>query len=404
MAESGSSSPGLAKSSLIRELVDLSRFTEGILRTMASAVVAVDPEGRVAYVNPAAEILLDRPASDLLRRPAGEVLVTRNGDGLVTDAEHQEESFGEVDLKLHDGRLVTVDARLTRHLGPEGQSEGVVLLLTDRTDLKRAEQEARRKERLASLGELSAGVAHEIRNPLAGIAAGAQLLRSRLEEGDERIRLADMIEEEVARLNRIVESLLLFARPPEPRLREERMEPWVQRAVDLVREQAESSGVKIETAFSPGLPSLWIDPDQVVQVALNLVRNAVQAMEKSGGTLQVGLRRVRRRRYVRNRAGRRREERGRLVSGRAPLLDWVELEVTDTGPGLSPEAQERMFNPFYTTRPSGTGLGLAVTQSIVQEHGGMITVTSEPGKGTTVLVDFPLEKRRGPRRNPVSAR
>ncbi len=390
--------PALAKTTLIRELVDLSRFTEGILRTMGSAVVAMNAEGRIAYLNPAAETLLGRPARELIDCPVDDVLVTRGGGPLIGDAAHPDETFGEVDLKLHDGRVVTVDVRLSRHRGKQGEEEGVVAILADRTDVKRAEQEARRKERLASLGELSAGVAHEIRNPLAGIAASAQLLRSRLEEGDSRIRLADIIEEEVARLDRIVENLLRFARPPEPSLRETDLASCVERGLELVADQAARANVTVHRSLPQDLPALWIDRDQIVQVVLNLTRNAIQAMEEQGGALRVELRKVARRRHVRRRAGRRQDERDRLPAGLAPMQDWLELEVTDTGPGVPPEVQERMFNPFYTTRRTGTGMGLSITQSIVQEHCGMISVSSEPGHGTTVLVDLPVEKRRRQRR------
>ena len=397
MSDTPASNPGLVKSTLIRELVDLSRFTEGILRTMGSAVVAVDDGGTVTYVNPAAESLLDRPAAALLNRPSGEVLLTRSGAGLVGDIAGEAE--GEVDLKLHDGRLVTVEARVSRHQGKRGEEEGLVVILTDRTDVKRAEEESRRKDRLASLGELSAGVAHEIRNPLAGIAAGAQLLRSRLEPGDDRVRLADMILEEAARLDRIVDSLLHFARPPQPRLRESSLEKCVERSLRLVREEASRIGVEVAFEAAGDLPRLWIDPDQMEQVALNLVKNALQAMEDGGGSLRTGVRRVSRRPYVRRRAGRRDEDPDRLPGPQGPLQDWVEMEITDTGQGIPPGEVEHIFNPFYTTRRQGTGLGLSITQAIIQEHGGMISISSEPGRGTTVLVDLPVEKRRRRRRD-----
>ncbi len=398
MLESGQPDPNPAKSTLIRELADLSRFTEGILRTMGSGVVAVSPEGRVTYVNPAATALLGRTAQELLDRPADGVLVTRGGGSLFGDAVHPEAASGEVDLKLPDGRVVTVDVRVTRHQGKNGEEEGAVVILTDRTDLKRAEQEARRKERLASLGELSAGVAHEIRNPLAGIAASAQLLKSRLGAEPDRVRLVDMILEEAARLDRIVDSLLHFARPPDPNLSESDPARCVERAVDLVRDEASRQGVAVEMRLAPDLPRLWIDRDQILQVTLNLFRNAIQAME-GGGTLRVELRKVSRRRYVRRRAGRRSEDQGRLPGGQAPFQDWVELEVTDTGQGIPPEVVDRVFNPFYTTRRHGTGLGLSISQSIIHEHCGMISISSEPGQGTSVLVDLPVEKRQRRRRD-----
>lgn len=389
--------PGLAKTALIRELVDLSRFTDGILRTLGSAVVAVDEKRRVTFVNPAAEELLGLPASRIIHRPVDEVLVTRGGGSLVGSAPHPD-AAGEVDLVLSDGRLVTVEVRLSGQETEDGHS-GVVAILTDRTDLKRAEQEARRKERLASLGELSAGVAHEIRNPLTGIGASAQLLRSRLRGDDDHVRLADVILDEVARLERIVESMLQFARPTEPNLRLADVRDCLDKALALVAEEASDSEVRVEKHFEEDLPKIWIDPDQMEQVFLNLMKNALQAMEDAPGTLRLGLRKVKRRAYVRRRAGRRREDRGRLERGAGPLQDWVEVEVTDNGHGMASEEVDRVFNPFYTTRKQGTGLGLSITQSIVQEHGGVIVLTSDAGKGTTILVDLPLDKRQRRRRS-----
>jgi PAS domain S-box-containing protein len=387
--------PGLAKTALIRELVDLSSFTEGILRTLGSAVVAVDASGRITYLNPAGESLLGASAAALLTRPAAEVLVMRGGESLLP-ASPSLDAIGEVDLVLPDGRMVTVDVRVSRRDDAQG---GLVAILTDRTELKRAEVSARRKERLASLGELSAGVAHEIRNPLAGIGASAQLLRERLGADENHHRLVDLILDEVARLDRIVESMLQFARPPEPRLRLAPLEAVVDRALGLVAEDAETTGVRVGTERIEDLPQIWIDPDQIEQVVLNLVRNALQAMEESGGRLTLTLRRVSRPRYVRMRSGRRREDKGSVPAGDGPLQDWVELEVTDTGHGIAPEELDRIFNPFYTTRKRGTGLGLAISEAIVREHGGMITVQSRPGHGTTVLLDLPEDKRQGNRRS-----
>ncbi len=387
--------PSLAKTALIRELVDLSRFTEGILRTLGSAVVAVDASDRIAYVNPAAESLLGTSAALLLYRPADQVLVMRGGESLLPPSSSLD-AMGEVDLLLPDGRIVTVDVRVSRMEDAEG---GLVAILTDRTELKRAEVSTRRKERLASLGELSAGVAHEIRNPLAGIGASAQLLRARLGTDENHGRLIELILDEVARLDRIVESMLQFARPPEPRLRLAPLGDVLDRALGLLAEEAETSGVRIETHAEHEIPQIWIDPDQIEQVVLNLARNALQAMEESGGSLTLTVRRVSRPRYIRVRNGRRREDRGGVQSADGPLQDWVELELRDTGHGIPPEELDRIFNPFYTTRKHGTGLGLAISEAIVREHGGMITVQSMPGHGTTVLLDLPEDKRQGNRRS-----
>jgi signal transduction histidine kinase len=259
------------------------------------------------------------------------------------------------------------------------------------------------KERLASLGELSAGIAHEIRNPLTGIGASAQLLKGRLAGEEGHVRLTDLILDEVARLDRIVENMLEFASPAQPRFRLQSVTACLEKAVELVREEAESSDVLTDVRFDE-VPKAWIDPDQMEQVFLNLLKNAIQAMEDSGGDLKLGVRHVERPTYVRRQAGRREEDRGRLEGGKGPLHSWVEVEITDTGHGMTPGEVERIFNPFYTTRRRGTGLGLSITQSIVQEHGGMISVTSTPGRGTTVLVDLPEDRRRGSRRGAAPER
>jgi PAS domain S-box-containing protein len=362
--------------------------------------VAVGGAGRIIYVNPAAEALLGRSASDMLGRDAQEVVSARGGGNVIPPPGEVEGMTGEVDLVLPDGTELTVDVRLSV-LELEDDERGVVAILTDRTELKRAEQEARTKDRLASLGELTAGVAHEIRNPLAGIGASAQLLRSRLGAEDERTRLLDLILDEVTRLDRIVENMLGFARPSRPSLRLEEVPGSLDRALTLVEEEAKQAGIDIERRVAEDLPRVWIDPDQMQQVFLNLLRNAIQAMEGSGGTLRVTIRKVARRPYLRRRAGRRRDDGGRLPPEPPSLMDWVEVEVTDSGHGVTREALERVFNPFYTTRKTGTGLGLSITQAIVHEHGGMISLTSEPGRGTTVLVDLPQDKRRGQRRSPA---
>jgi nitrogen-specific signal transduction histidine kinase len=392
---------GQTKSALIRELVGLSQFTDGILRTLASAVILIRADGRVVYVNPAAESLLRRPAADMLDGPIDSVLVNRSGACALGAAPYAEEAMGEVDLRLVDGSVITVDMRLTRHSGDEGEDVGgVVAILTDRTEVKMAEQAARRKERLASIGELSAGVAHEIRNPLAGIGASAQLLKARLAEDARNEKLAEVILEEVARLDRIVESLLRFARPPEPALQEASLECCLDRALRMVRPDAESLGITVTEEMTGDLPRVWIDPDQIEQVLLNLLRNAVQAMEEErGGALRVAVRKVRRRPYVRRRAGRREDDAG-LPRGQVPAQDWIEAEISDTGAGIPTEVLDRVFDPFYTTRKRGTGLGLAISQAIVQEHNGMMSISSAPGTGTTVLVDLPIERRRGRRRSP----
>jgi signal transduction histidine kinase len=266
--------------------------------------------------------------------------------------------------------------------------------------MRRMEQELRRHERLATLGQLSAGAAHEIRNPLAGIGTSAQVLLGRFEPRDERARFVRVILEEVTRLDRIVTGLLQYARPRAPELRATSLAPCIDRVLELSADAIAQARVVVEVDVAPRLPPVYIDSDLVTQVLLNVTLNAVQAMP-GAGTLRYEVRRVRRRAPPRG-PGRRaadRSERRRGAGGGA-WIAYQQVRVIDTGVGIARSALRNLFDPFYSTKPQGSGLGLSISQSIMQEHGGAIAVASREGHGTTVLLNFPMEKRHGQRRDP----
>jgi two-component system sensor histidine kinase PilS (NtrC family) len=391
------SRPDDGHASLVRELVELHHFTENILRNMGSGLVAVNRHGVITHFNEQAARITGWAPSEAIGRPCGDILRTAaGGHDLLHEIRLLGNRDGEVDLLTRDGSHVPVSLRLTA-LAEDGTTmAGAVGIFTDLTDQRRAESELRRKERLASLGELSAGVAHEIRNPLAGIGAAAQLLRKRLETGDERTRFTDVILDEVGRLDRIVESLLKFARPAPPRLKPASVLDCARRALALVEEGAREGGVAVETSLAADIPQLYIDEDQIVQVLLNLLQNALQAMP-DGGVLALSVGRTTRSPWVRRSAGRRAEDRARLPVPARPL-EYVEVGIGDTGQGIPKAALERIFDPFFTTRREGTGLGLSISQAIMREHGGFLSIDSTPGRGTVASVHLPIEKRQGARR------
>jgi len=387
--------PDEGQASLIRELVDLHHFTENILRSMGSGLIATNGQGIITHFNERAAMITGWPVREALGMAGA--LVFRVGDGdLFAGAPTRGTREGEVDLLTRDDRLVPVSLRVTRLVSEETAPAGVVAIFDDLTDLKRSESELRRKERLASLGELSAGVAHEIRNPLAGIGAAAQLLKKRLGEREDMVRLAEVILDESARLDRIVESLLKFGRPAPPRLSAGSVLDCVRRVLALVEDRANESGVAFDIQMDPLVPDIYIDGDQIVQVLLNLVQNALQAMP-GGGTLRVSVRVTTTSPWVRRVAGRRASDRGQLPEP-TPSTGFVEIRIGDTGPGIPKETLERIFDPFFTTRREGTGLGLSICQAIIREHTGLIRVESVVDKGTIAIVTLPLERRRGPRR------
>jgi signal transduction histidine kinase len=268
------------------------------------------------------------------------------------------------------------------------------------------QQELRRNERLATLGQLSAGVAHEIRNPLAGIGTSAQVLLRRFEPRDARARFVSVILEEVARLDRLVTNLLQYARPRSPELRPGELADCVRRVVELSADSFARAGVRAEIEAKPGLGTLWIDSDLVTQVVLNVTLNAVQAMPQ-GGTLRYEVRLTRRRRAPRGPGRRASDGIERRAPAPAPARaraagEWIaiqQIRVTDSGVGIARAVLGKLFDPFFSTKARGSGLGLSICQTIMQEHDGSIEVASREGEGTTVLLDFPVEKRHGERRS-----
>jgi hypothetical protein len=225
-----------------------------------------------------------------------------------------------------------------------------------------------RAEHLATLGELATGLAHEIRNPLAGIAGVIEIIGRDLPATSPARAVVKDVRQEIARINHIVTDLLHTARPHPPQVRKSDLNTTVEHAVMLGRQQALAKSVKITLQKDPFLPPVAHDSDQVHQVLLNLLLNALQAIERDG-EIHVTV-----------------KQHGKMAA----------IEVTDNGRGIAPQHLPNIFRPFYTTKGEGTGLGLSLARRIVEDHHGRIDVTSTVGKGTTFAVVLPLERPAGP--------
>jgi two-component system, NtrC family, sensor histidine kinase HydH len=233
--------------------------------------------------------------------------------------------------------------------------------------LKQAQEEARRAERLAALGQLSAGLAHEIRNPLGVIKGSAELLTQKLTSADPLAQeLAGYIYTEVNRVSALVGRFLDFARPSQLDLQPVDLGMLLERCLKTVADQGACGRVKVVRDFAPGLPQVMLDQDLCEQVFTNLFMNACEAMGVQGGELKVRLRRANQ--------------------------ETVAVEVEDSGPGVAPEMKEQIFNPFVTTKKSGVGLGLAIVSKIVDAHGGTVKLISPPNHGACFRVTFPSVK------------
>ncbi|MBI5117822.1 OmpA family protein [Candidatus Poribacteria bacterium] len=256
--------------------------------------------------------------------------------------------------------------------------------------LRELEQEMQRRNRLAALGELSAGVAHEIRNPLGIIKNSAEMLRDRIQDDSKRRELADYIVEEVERLNKVVTNFLQFARPSEPRLEPLNINGVLEHTLTLIASEADSSHIAIEKSLAPDLPMVLVDPEQCHQVFLNLFMNAFQAM-RGHGQLRVETKLV---------AHSANHDMAAAVTDFSPNVTssttsevstpTVDVVISDTGEGIAPEALPRIFDPFFSTKDEGIGLGLSLVHKIIENHSGRIRVASKPGVGASFSISLPI--------------
>lgn len=239
-------------------------------------------------------------------------------------------------------------------------------------NLKKSQMIMRRADRLASLGTLIAGLAHEIRNPLVSIKTFTQLLPERMDDEEFRNYFLTVASGEIDRLTTLINELLGFAKPTEPNLKGENVNSIIDKMEFLISTEAKKKNIVITKNYSPNLPPVMADAEQIKQVLLNILLNGMQAIEGEKGQVWI-------------------ETRVARVARESGIEPFVQIEIRDNGVGISKENLDHIFDPFFTTRPEGSGLGLAITYQIVHEHGGFIDVESEIGKGTSFRVNFPLK-------------
>jgi two-component system sensor histidine kinase PilS (NtrC family) len=324
--------------------------TNYILENMSSGVLVVDVDGRVATMNAAAEEILEVRKDDVLSHHVDSTLGPRVPDlarelvqSLATERPRRRQ---EISGHTRAGSYRPLGISISPLTDGTQRRRGVIAVFQDLTEVHEMRERVRKADRLAAVGELSAGIAHELRNPLASISGSIEMLYHELSLDGENRRLMELIMRESDRLDRIISDFLEFARLRTPRRTPSKLDRCIEEVVTLVRQNAEkSAGIEIRTSFASGLPAVWMDDEQMRQVFMNLAVNACESMNH-GGTLHIAA----------ERAG----------------ADWVRVSFQDTGCGIDPEGLERMFEPFFTTKDGGTGLGLAMANKIVNAHGGSI--------------------------------
>jgi signal transduction histidine kinase len=357
------------------------RFFRQIVSSMRNGVIAIRRDGALALMNAEAYRIFSLTARpDDLGRPFTEVLRERPAIVRVLGGVFDMSTLpNRAELRLKDLDRV-IGYTLSQVRNDEGEPNGAVMFFKDLTQVEQLEERERLRDRLASLGEMAAGIAHELKNPLAGIEVMAGLLRRQVPvSADAQTLLADIISE--AKLaNAIVVEMLEFVRPIRLQVERTDLGDVLQQAVTMAESKAARGGVDVTLDVAPGLPMIDGDHHQLCQVFTNLVANAFDALDGKGRiaiTAQPGV-----------------VDADPAFGGDA-LTPAVVIEVADTGPGIAPELTDRIFNPFFTTKPQGSGLGLAIVRKIVDAHDGLIDLSSVPGSGARFRVTVPVTTTSG---------
>jgi len=351
----------------LEEVKNLKNYLTNILESMSSGVICVDLEGRITVFNRAAEAITGYQQAELIGRRYREVFPEQGGTPPdLALRRGRELKNQEKVLTTKDGRKVPIRASVSLLRDERGRLLGAVEVFEDLTELKKLEQEVRQAQTLAALGEMAANAAHQIRNPLGAIGGFAALLERDLDPQDSRRRFVKKIIEGVATLDKIVAGMLFLTRPIQPNCKLVELRNLVQEVVALFKVQAalENPKAVIRTVLPQGQVHVRVDPQLFQEMLLHLLRNALQALE-AGGRIRV---------------------RVALDGG-----SRVRIQISDTGKGIHPEIQKRLFHPFATDKSRATGLGLAIVKKIVELHQGEITFKTRENRGTTVTVSIPLD-------------
>ncbi len=363
---------------LFTEVQNAKLYNETLVQNLTTGVVAADTDGKITVFNHEAESITGVTTLgkgrfvDDLPAPLRTIIRTTLATG---ERQEDREALFQVD---EEDVYVRASSAIFR--GQERELLGALMVITDITTLKKMEQQIRRSDRLASLGTLSAGMAHEIKNPLVSIKTFAQLLPERYAESDFRETFSSLIVHEINRIDALVNQLLRFARPTKPLLRPMHVHVTLEKTLLLVQHRLYERQIKVVRSWEASTDMIRADSDQVEQVFLNFFLNAMDAM-KRGGELTV---------KTEIRTGD--ALISRLSAGGAKVEEALCISIRDTGEGIKPGDIAHVFDPFFTTKDHGTGLGLSVVHGIVQEHGGVIEVESELAEGTTFIIYLPLAR------------
>ncbi len=358
----------------------MARDLSGVLDAVLAGVVVLDADGVVELVNSAGCRILESSANSVRGLPVERLLgknhpLARLTRSVFASGRSAAENGCPVERRSEPD--LTVDIAASPLFDAQGAMDGVVLMLRDSTIQSRLQRRVAEREHLSAFGRIAAGVAHEVKNPLGGIRGAAEILASRSDDA-KTIDAAALIVREVERIANLVDDLMVFTQGVELRLAPLNIHRILDDVLDLLAMDPLSAGVEVTRSFDPSIPEMLADANRLTQVFLNLARNALQAMERDPGTLTISTRML---------------LDHRLTSEAGEALPAIVVELADTGPGIPADLLDKLATPFFTTRPGGSGLGLALSRNWVARHDGALRIDSRPGEGTRVRVELSLRVR-----------
>ncbi len=372
----------------LNEIQELKSFYQSIIQNLRSGLIIVDQFMKISEINKAAEVLLGYQEEELLGKPLEDLFAQKDPHGkcLYLDvADGMDTSMGdlsEIPMRKKNGEIILGEVCFSVIKDVNDDISGLSCIFRDISTRKIMEQNFARSDKLACLGELAAGMAHEIKNPLAGIAGAMQVMAKNYHTESPYHFVFNEVQEQVKRLDSFVNDLLQFGRPGQTHFSDVDIEDVIKKVLFLVRAQLDGKKITVTMLYGENSSLVKGDAGQLQQVLLNIVINAIDSME-GGGLLTI-------------------QSQLMDLSTTAPILQkcnipgciqrnaMINIAISDTGYGIDAESLEKIFNPFHTTKCKGTGLGLSISHRIIGQHGGVITVKSSEGHGSTFTVSLPV--------------
>ena len=356
---------------LTRRLEDVKNFTESIIQSIGSGIIITEMNDTITYINMAGERILGYDKAELIGRPFGIFSLKEKQSAIPSFLDNPDDMDTRKEgwMRKKDHAEFPVGFTINNHLSIGGERIGKIVVFRDLTNVYKIQEEILRMDRLVSLGKLASGIAHELRNPLAGIKTTDQALGEEMSGDDSRREYLHRITKEIDRLNDLLKTFFSFAKPQNLNLAHCHIKDIINEIIPFLIKEIADKGIRFIETYDPQLPKIKVDKTQMHQVFLNLFLNAIQAMP-NGGELRI--------------------EASPMISDplKGSKQNSIKVVISDTGRGIPSHIVHKIFDPFFTTKPKGIGLGLSITYQIIKKHGGTIKVESEWERGTSFVINL----------------